>query len=146
MAATFFWVTLYLNHYHEVGVQRARVRSIFCTAYIVKMILTIAMFLYFIFLALSRVYLGEHSYNQVVYGSTLGLTLAVGLHYTAKIHFKRLPHYLRQRFGIMKETGTFAVPNKLFTLAGILLVMVPCIVAHAIWWQASTVTVSAEVD
>jgi len=62
MTACFFWMTLYLHKYHEVGV-KSRINSIFCTAYIIKMGLTVAMILFFIFLALSRVFLGEHSYN-----------------------------------------------------------------------------------
>jgi hypothetical protein len=32
------------------------------------MMLTVGMVLFFIFLAISRVFLGEHSYNQVLFG------------------------------------------------------------------------------
>lgn len=84
MTSTFFWLTLYLHKYFEVGVTRPRMRSIFCTAYIIKMVFTVAMFLFFIFLALSRVYLGEHSYNQVFFGSQLGIVLALTMHYLLK--------------------------------------------------------------
>jgi hypothetical protein len=63
MMATFFWLSLYLDKYFEVGAVRPRVRSIFCTAYIIKMGVTVAICLFFIFLALSHVFLGEHSYN-----------------------------------------------------------------------------------
>lgn len=62
MSATFFWITLYLNKYHDIGAKTKKM-SVFCTAYIVKMAVTIAMILFFIFLAFSRVYLGVHSYN-----------------------------------------------------------------------------------
>lgn len=72
--------------------------------------LTIAMFLFFIFLALSRVYLGEHSYNEVLYGLTFGLTLALVMHYFAKIHIKNIPHLVREMYGIQKQRGTFIVP------------------------------------
>jgi membrane-associated phospholipid phosphatase len=110
MISTFFWLTLYLHKYHEVGAKTPKIRSIFCTAYIIKMGLTIAMALFFLFLALSRVYLGEHSYNQVLFGSTMGLGLALVLHYFFKPLVKAMPLYLRQAYGINKESGTFIVP------------------------------------
>ena len=69
MVSSFFWVTLYLHKYHEVGAPVPRMGSIFCTAYIVKMALTVALILFIMFLALSRVFLGEHSYNQVFFGT-----------------------------------------------------------------------------
>lgn len=68
MTASFFWLTLYLHKYYEVGAPRQRMPSVFCTAYIIKMALTVAMCIFFIFLAMSRVFLGEHSFNQVFFG------------------------------------------------------------------------------
>ena len=62
MATSFFWVSLYLHYYFEVG-QRKKINTIFCTAYIVKMALTATLIIFLMFMALSRVYLGEHSYN-----------------------------------------------------------------------------------
>mmetsp|Transcript_36679 Transcript_36679/g.49745 ORF Transcript_36679/g.49745 Transcript_36679/m.49745 type:complete len:100 (-) Transcript_36679:41-340(-) len=83
---TFILVSLYLHKYYEVGVPRQRM-SVFCTAYIIKMGVTAAMCIFFIFLGLSRVYLGAHSYNQVVFGGTLGIVLAAVGHYSIKPHF-----------------------------------------------------------
>ena len=62
MTSAFFWITLYLHYYHEVGAKK-QIKSIFCTAYIIKMGLTVALILFIMFMALSRVFLGEHSYN-----------------------------------------------------------------------------------
>mmetsp|Transcript_8964 Transcript_8964/g.6308 ORF Transcript_8964/g.6308 Transcript_8964/m.6308 type:complete len:128 (+) Transcript_8964:215-598(+) len=59
---TFIYTSLYLHCYYEVGVKRQKM-NVFCTAYIIKMGLTAVMCIYFMFLALSRVYLGAHSYN-----------------------------------------------------------------------------------
>jgi membrane-associated phospholipid phosphatase len=67
MTASFFWLTVYLHKYHEVGAIK-KFNSVFCTEYIIKMMLTVGMVLFFIFLAISRVFLGEHSYNQVLFG------------------------------------------------------------------------------
>jgi hypothetical protein len=83
MTASFFWLTVYLHKYHEVGAIK-KFNSVFCTEYIVKMMLTVAMVLFFIFLAISRVFLGEHSYNQVLFGLQLGVALAGILHYFVK--------------------------------------------------------------
>lgn len=62
MVTTFFWLTLYLQKYYEVG-HKVHIKSIFCTEYIVKMALTAVMIMFFMMVAISRVYLGEHSYN-----------------------------------------------------------------------------------
>ena len=57
MNNVFFWVTLYLHAYHEVGVKQPRM-SVFCTAYIVKMAATCMGITLMIFLGFGRVYLG----------------------------------------------------------------------------------------
>jgi hypothetical protein len=106
MTASFFWLTLYLHKYHEVGV-KSRINSIFCTAYIIKMGLTVALALFFIFLAISRVFLGEHSYNQVFFGSQLGIAFAVILHFLVKPIVKKFPSWVRQRYGIQKQRGLY---------------------------------------
>lgn len=96
MTASFFWITLYLHQYYEVG-SKMRFRGVFCTAYIVKMALTAVLFIYLIFLGLSRVFLGEHSYNQVVHGTLIGSYLAVVLHYFVKPVVKQFPNSVSLR-------------------------------------------------
>lgn len=90
---TFFWTTLYLHAYYEVGVVVPRM-SVFCTAYIVKMALTALMFVYFIMMAFSRMYLGAHTLNQVIYGGLWGITLAIVMHFKVKPLFLSLPEKL----------------------------------------------------
>lgn len=133
MTATFFWLTVYLNKYFEVGAARPKVRSIFCTAYIVKMGLTVAMCLFFIFLALSRVFLGEHSYNQVLFGSSLGITLALTMHFFLKPIVKRFPLWLRTVYGINKERGTFNVPSYIFLITLCAFIIAPIGLAYLVW-------------
>ena len=58
----FFWVSIYLHAYHEVGVRQPRM-SVFCTAYIVKMAATCIGITLLIFMGFSRAYLGLGAYN-----------------------------------------------------------------------------------
>ena len=90
MTASFFWVTVYLHQYYEVG-SKVKFNGVLCTAYIIKMALSAALTLFIIFLGLSRVYLGEHSYNQVVFGTSIGIYFAVTLHYLLKPLIKQYP-------------------------------------------------------
>jgi PAP2 superfamily len=99
MTASFFWLTVYLHKYHEVGA-RQKFNSIFCTEYIIKMVITVALALFIIFLGVSRVFLGEHSYNQVFFGSQLGIALAGILHYFVKPLIKKFPSWVREKYGI----------------------------------------------
>jgi len=62
MGNIFFWTTLYLHAYHEVGVKYPRM-SVFCTAYIIKMAASSLGIAFMIFLAFSRVYLGTQAVN-----------------------------------------------------------------------------------
>ena len=100
MTSGFFWITMYLHKYYEVGAKREKV-SVFCTAYIIKMALTVGLILFILFLALSRVFLGEHSYNQVLFGSSLGIVLAFGLHFTVKPLIKKMPQLLRETSALL---------------------------------------------
>jgi len=83
---TFVWVSLYLHFYYDVGVQRKRM-SVFCTAYIIKMALSVALTIYLFLMAVSRVYLGAHSWNQVLFGFTWGVAFALIGHYQIKRYF-----------------------------------------------------------
>lgn len=58
----FFWLTLYLHLYNEVGVKVPRM-SVFCTAYIIKMAATCVGVTFLIFLGFSRPYQGLNSFN-----------------------------------------------------------------------------------
>jgi hypothetical protein len=59
---TFTIITIYLHFYNDIGVKPKKM-SVFCTAYIIKMALTAIGAIYLILLAISRVYLGAHSWN-----------------------------------------------------------------------------------
>ena len=76
----FLWYTVYLHFFNDVGIKRKRM-SVFCTAYIIKMAVTSIIITYIIFMGFARVYLGAHSYNQVIFGTTIGLVLAYIGHY-----------------------------------------------------------------
>ncbi len=89
----FFWLSIYLHAYNEVGVKQARM-SVFCTAYIIKMASTCAGITFLIFMGFSRVYLGAHTYNQVLFGTLLGAVLALVGHYKVKPLFLAMPEYL----------------------------------------------------
>jgi membrane-associated phospholipid phosphatase len=54
------------------------------------MAITAALLIFLIFLGISRVYLGAHSYNEVVFGTSLGLVVAFILHFFMKPALKRL--------------------------------------------------------
>jgi len=62
LANTFIWVTVYLHAYYDIGIVRQRM-SVFCTEYIIKMGVTAAGSTFLLFMAMSRVYLGMHTYN-----------------------------------------------------------------------------------
>lgn len=145
MTACFFWLTLYLHKYHEVGV-KSRMNSIFCTAYIIKMGVTVAMVLFFIFLALSRVFLGEHSYNQVFFGSQLGIAFAVVLHFLVKPVLKKLPSWARSRYGINKERGLYQISTSYMGCALILTTILPIVAATIVWVYGSQKEIDPELQ
>jgi len=61
--------------------------NVFCTAYIIKMGLTVAMFIFFMLLALSKAYLGAESYDQCLFGASIGIVFAYVGHYNVKPYF-----------------------------------------------------------
>jgi len=87
---TFLWYSIYLHFYADIGV-KAKKMSVFCTAYIIKMAATSVVMTYLIFIGFGRVYLGAHSYNQVLFGAMLGIVLAYVCHYNLKPFFYQLP-------------------------------------------------------
>ncbi|CDW77936.1 pap2 superfamily phosphatase [Stylonychia lemnae] len=131
MTTSFFWVTLYLNYYFEVG-QKKKINTIFCTAYIVKMALTAGLIIFLMFMALSRVFLGEHSYNQVFFGTQLGVFMAVALHYWIKPILKTLPKKLRNGMNSGGKNAFFISPI-LIVLAVILFFILPLSLAYGAW-------------
>ena len=84
--STFTLITIYLHFYYDIGVKPKKM-NVFCTAYIIKMALTAIGAIYLILLAISRVYLGAHSWNQVLFGALIGSFLAFIGHYTFKSFF-----------------------------------------------------------
>ena len=96
--SSFFWVTIYLHAYYEVGVEQRRM-SVFCTEYIIKMAASAALLCFFIFLGFSRVYLGASSLNQAVFGFTIGVVLAFIGHFKVKSMFLNMPEYYYSNIG-----------------------------------------------
>ena len=126
----FFWLTLYLHAYNEVGVKQPRM-AVFCTAYIIKMAATCLGVTFLIFMGFSRVYLGALSYNQVIFGATFGAALALIGHFRVKPVFLALPELLysdeggsKYRVTVMTYIKTlllgFVLP---MSLAGFILLM-----------------------
>ena len=89
----FFWITVYLHAYYEVGVRYPRM-SVFCTAYIIKMAVTCLGISLLIFMGFSRGYMGVGAYNEVIFGTLLGATLAFIGHYVVKPKFLNMPETL----------------------------------------------------
>ena len=123
----FFWASLYLHAYSEVGVRQPRM-SVFCTAYIIKMAATCVGICFLIFMGFSRVYLGAHTYNQVVFGSVLGLTLAFIGHFKVKPLFLSLQETLYSDAGGSKYAVTPMVYLRAFSVA----ILAPWLMAVAI--------------
>eukprot|EP00347_Sterkiella_histriomuscorum_P014189 403361826 len=142
MATSFFWVSLYLHYYFEVG-QRKKINTIFCTAYIVKMALTATLIIFLMFMALSRVYLGEHSYNQVFYGTQLGVYFAVTLHFIVKPQLKRLPKKLRNSSQITGNKSTFDINVILLLLSILLFIVLPIGLAFGIWHYSKDINLNS---
>ena len=116
----FFWTTIYLHLYFEVGVHRPRI-TVFCTAYIIQLCAVAHGITYLILMGFSRVYLGVHTYNEVLFGAALGTVLAIIGHYQIKPFFLSLPErlysnqqgskyrvHLKDYFGIC--LATFVIP------------------------------------
>lgn len=132
MITSFFWVTVYLHYYFEVG-QKKQFNSIFCTAYIIKMAITASLVIFLMFMALSRVYLGEHSYNQVFYGTQLGLFFAFSLHYLVKPVLKKLPKKLRNSQHSSNNRNVFEIKWSLIILTIIAFLVIPLAIAFGLW-------------
>ena len=123
----FFWLTLYLHAYNEVGVKQPRM-AVFCTAYIIKMAATCLGVTFLIFMGFSRVYLGAHSYNQVLFGTMLGATLALIGHFRVKPVFLSLPELLYSDEGGSKYRVTVMSYLKTLTMG----LLTPMILAGCI--------------
>jgi membrane-associated phospholipid phosphatase len=133
MGTSFFWVTLLLHKYYEIG-KEVKIKTIFCTAYIVKMALIAGLMIFLIFLAISRVYLGEHTWNEVLFGLSLGTSFAFLCHYYVKPYYKTLPNYFKkmaQRKGIDQ---TYYVSNGFIGLAFLLVFIMPLAFALGLWY------------
>ena len=87
--------TLYLQKYYEVGKPPQRFQSVMCTGYIVKMAGTALTGFFFILFGFSKLYYAKASYDQVLFTYMLGLIFALGFHFCLKIHFIKLPEYLK---------------------------------------------------
>ena len=66
----------YMAYYYEVG-RKHQIKSLLCTAHIVKLFLTCGILIFFVLIAYSRLYLGAHTYAQVLFGFTLGSSLVL---------------------------------------------------------------------
>lgn len=121
LSNTFLWTTLYLHAYFDIGTKTKKM-SVFCTAYIIKMALTSAGFVYLVLMMCSRVYLGAHSWNQVLFGASLGVTIAIIGHRSVKPWFYGLwdrslgENRFHLNFNEVFRMGFFIVPALLASL------------------------------
>ena len=97
--------------------------AVFCTAYIIKMAATCLGVMFLIFMGFSRVYLGAHSYNQVIFGTTLGATCALIGHFKVKPVFLSLPELLYSDEGGSKYRVTVTSYTKTLCM-GLVLPMI----------------------
>jgi len=65
-----------------------------CTGYIIKMALSSIMLFGCFILGFALLYNASNSYDQIMLGYFIGISFAVLLHYSVKVHFKFLPIYL----------------------------------------------------
>mmetsp|Transcript_28903 Transcript_28903/g.21527 ORF Transcript_28903/g.21527 Transcript_28903/m.21527 type:complete len:121 (+) Transcript_28903:437-799(+) len=105
-------------------------RSVFCTAYIIKMALTSLLMVGIIFMCLSRVYLGAHSYDQVIFGTSIGTTFIFIIHFFLSSKAKtfvqelRIPH---------KGNFIFNVSSVLIMLIFVCTSVLPLALAYALY-------------
>lgn len=97
------------------------------------MALTSVLIIFVMFMALSRVYLGEHSYNQVFYGTQLGLYFAFALHFLIKPYLKRLPKKLRNSSISSNNRSTFEISTGLIILSIFSFIIIPFGIGFGIW-------------
>ena len=62
MTSTFAMLTLYLHKYYDIWTVRQKM-SVFCTAYIIKMALTVVITISAIMISVAKVYEGANSWN-----------------------------------------------------------------------------------
>lgn len=97
------------------------------------MAITASLVIFLMFMALSRVYLGEHSYNQVFYGTQLGLFFAFSLHYLVKPVLKKLPKKLRNSQHSSNNRNVFEIKWSLIILTIIAFLVIPLAIAFGLW-------------
>jgi len=129
MIGSFFYLSLFLYKYYEVG-NKAQMRSVFCTAYIIKMAVTCALMIDLIFVCLSRVYLGAHSYDQVIFGTSLGVVLIFILHFFASDRLKNFVQELK----VPKKGNVSSNVSKVVLLMTFLVTLVlPLLLSYCLW-------------
>jgi len=89
---TFLYLSLFI-YYKETKRLKKR--------YIILIIILLFCFFWIIMMILSRIILGMHSVNQVIYGSTLGVIVSLFIFIVFKIH--RMPVYEYKKFFIEKK-------------------------------------------
>ena len=127
MNTVFCWLTIYLHAFYEVGVIQPRM-SVFCTAYIVKMAGTCIGISLLIFMGFSRAYLGVGTYNEVLFGVSLGVTLAIIGHYKIKPMFLSMPESLYND----GAGSQYAVTCTSYFKAILLGLVLPCVLSFTV--------------
>jgi len=96
--------------------------------------LTFALIAFIFLVGFSRVFLGEHGINQVVYGGSVGTFFAIIMHFRVKPYFDQLP----QLFGNLKRRIATHTNQPLswvsfYVLVFFIMTVVPLVVSVTIW-------------
>jgi hypothetical protein len=86
MTSTFAMLTLYLHKYYDIWTVRQRM-SVFCTAYIIKMAMTVVIAISLILMSVAKVYEGANTWNQVLFAGLMGAAFAFVGHFRIKQWF-----------------------------------------------------------
>ena len=117
----FLWVTVYLHYFYAIGEEQVEYSKG------IKITMTSLIIIMTALMAKSRVFLGAHTFNEVLYGALLGVTLAFIGHYKVKPFVIQIPELLisqdndekyqvRTRYILITFIVTFAIPISIATL------------------------------
>ena len=123
--SSFFWVSLYLHLFHDIGPQSQRWASQFWRKNFIRHIMAVVGCAFLGLLATSRVYLGAHTLNEVLFGTIVGSTWAAIGHFKVKPFFLGLPGRLHSN----EEEGKYAVDRWTYLKALFGSLVVPMCVA-----------------
>ena len=124
----FFWVSVYLHlFYDRMIINNSDGSTSFWNNRSVQFFITIFLTVFLGLMAISRVYLGAHTLNEVLFGTLLGVTIATIAHFRVKTFFYAMPEMLysreeEEKYDINRWTyikailATFVIPMSIASL------------------------------